>query len=300
MYDYYMKYGIYFEEDDIVTVGQKGKISWKHTIQRSNVIVSGGNIVYIPLYSKQKNVKSAFISDCMTFVINHTIKNFPYFLSIKPIMGQYKEQDFIRNRDYVLRTLYQTRNHVFKDIHKKLVSSLIYFFEEFDSLKHGGAIHLKINYFDAIWEAMVHKYLNDCFAGIDASGDRIVFDDTLFNSPVSFDTAAYSIDNSPNHFQIKLDHYGTGTGEQYIFDSKYYYELQELNYKQFTYNMVIDSYANRTKRIKTYSALLLPGNRVNGLHLDLKKEFGSLTGRPHQIFEQYLDVKKVMMHYVNT
>jgi hypothetical protein len=300
VYDYYTKYGIYFEEEDIVTAGQKGKISWKHTIQRSNVIVSGGNIVYIPLYSKQKNVKSAFISDCMIFVINHTIRNFPYFLSIKPITGQYKEQDFIRNRDYVLRTLYQTRNHIFKDIHKKLVSSLIDFFEEFDSLKHGGAIHLKINYFDAIWEAMVHKYLNDCFAGIEASGDSIVFDETLSKSPVSFNKATFEIDNSVNGFKIMLDHYGIQKGEQYIFDSKYYYKPNKLNYKQFTYNMVVDSYKYGAKGIKTYSALLLPGNKVSGLHLDLKKEFGGLKGGPHQIIEQYLDIKKVMMHYVES
>ena len=64
--------------------------------------------------------------------------------------------------------------------------------------------------------------------------------------------------------------------------------------------MVVDSYKYGAKGIKTYSALLLPGNKVSGLHLDLKKEFGGLKGGPHQIIEQYLDIKKVMMHYVES
>lgn len=300
VYDYYIKYGVYFEEEFKVREGQKGKISWKQTIQHSNIMVSSSNIIYFPLYSKCKHVKNAFISDCMIFVINHTIKNFPYFLPLRPISGQYNEWDFIRNRDFVLRTLYQMRNQVFKDIHKKLVSALIIFFEEFDNVKHGGTIHLKINYFDNIWQTMVNKYLNDCFARIGLSEDVIIFDESLPKSPVSFKTVTYQIDDSSNHFQIELDHYGISEDEQYIFDSKYYYELNELNYKQFTYDIVVDSFANRSRRIKTYSALLLPGNEVSGFHLNLNKNFGGLTVRQHQVIEQHLDVKKVMMHYVNS
>lgn len=77
VYDYYRKYGLYYEEETIVTRGQRGKISWKDTIRRSNILISVGNIVFTPLYSRVKNRKSDFASDCMVFVINHTLKTFP-------------------------------------------------------------------------------------------------------------------------------------------------------------------------------------------------------------------------------
>ena len=73
IYDYYKRYGIYYEEENTVIASQRGKVSWKHTLQHSNILVSNENIIYWPLYSKKKNSKAAFISECMVFVINYTL-----------------------------------------------------------------------------------------------------------------------------------------------------------------------------------------------------------------------------------
>ena len=189
-----------------------------------------------------------------------------------------KNNNLINNRAYILKLLYQEKNLMFKDIHKKLVSSLIQFFEEFDSKKHGGNIHLKINYFNNIWQTMVNKYLNDCFIGISATEDEILFDDSLQKSAVSFDKQTIHIDDSNNDFYIELDHYGIAADEQYIFDSKYYFELRDLNYKQFTYDVILDYKANISRKTKTYSALLLPGDKQNGFHFRLASSNMSILG----------------------
>lgn len=298
VYDYYKRYGVYYEEENTIIAGQRGKISWKHTIQHSGVVVSNENIIYLPLYSKRKNPKVAFISECMVFVINYTLHCFPYFLQLKPINYQKVSMDFISNRRYVLKQLYQVKNHVFKDIHKKLVDSLICFFEELDTQKHGGSIHVKINYFNIIWQTMVNKYLNDCFVGIDTTNNRILFDESIAKSSVSFRPRTYVIDASSHQFEVELDHYGFCENEQYVFDSKYYGDVGELNYKQFVYNAIMDNYANQGRRMITYSALLLPGVKSAKLHLDLLTPFGKLNNNNHQIIEHYLDVKTVMKHYI--
>ena len=298
VYDYYKKYGIYFQEDNHIVKGQTGKISWKHTIQKANTVISNGNLLFVPLYSKKKNIKNDFISECMVFVINHTIESFPFLINLSPVSGFAKNNNLINNRAYILKLLYQEKNRMFKDIHKKLVSSLIQFFEEFDSKKHGGNIHLKINYFNNIWQTMVNKYLNDCFIGISATEDEILFDDSLQKSAVSFDKQTIHIDDSNNDFYIELDHYGIAADEQYIFDSKYYFELRDLNYKQFTYDVILDYKANKSRKTKTYSALLLPGDKQNGFHFRLKPVFGKLAEKDHEIINQYLNVKKIMQHYI--
>ena len=298
VYDYYKRYGIYYEEENTIIAGQRGKISWKHTMQHSSVVVSNENIIYLPLYSKRKNPKAAFISECMVFVINYTLHCFPYFLQLKPVNSSKRSMDFIANRRYVLKQLHQEKNHVFKDIHKKLVDSLICFFEELDTQKHGGSVHVKINYFNIIWQTMVNKYLNDCFVGVDTMDNRILFDESITKSSVSFRPRTYVIDASSHRFEVELDHYGFGENEQYVFDSKYYGDVGELNYKQFVYNAIMDNYANQGRRMITYSALLLPGGKSAKLHLDLLVPFGRLSNNNHQIIEHYLDVKTVMKHYI--
>lgn len=295
VYDYYRKYGLYYEEETIVTRGQRGKISWKDTIRHSNILISGGNIVFTPLYSKVKNRKSDFISDCMVFVINHTLKTFPFFLSMKSITGKNSKFDFIANKEYVLKQLYRIQNSVFKDIHRKLVSSLIKFFEELQQKKHGGDVYVKISFFDKIWQRMIEKYLNDYFAGVDAESGGILFDENQETSAVRFAESTFSIDDSHNSFKIRPDHYGKEEGKQYIFDSKYYYELSEMNYKQFTYDVLLQALNSEDK---TYNVLILPGEPHNSSHLLLKPEFRNRAMNNHRIVEQYISVKKVMEHYV--
>ena len=296
VYDYYKKYGLYYEEETTVTPRQKGKISWKDTIRRSNILISGGNIIFSPLYSKTKNRKSDFISECMIFVINHTLQTFPFFLSMKSITGKSSKFDFIANKEYVLKQLYKFQNYAFKDIHKKLISSLIRFFEELQQKKHGGDVYVKITFFDKIWERMIEKYLNDFFVGIDNECGGIVFNESQISSAVHFSEKTFVIDDSHNGFKIRPDHYGRADGKQYIFDSKYYYELSELNYKQFAYDVLLQSLNNEDE---TYNVLILPGEPHCSSHLMLKPEFQNSSMRNHRIVEQYINIKKVMEHYVS-
>ncbi len=295
IYDYYRKYGLYYEDEVVVSPGQHGKISWKDTIRKSNILISNGNIVFSPIYSKSKNQKTHFISECMAFVINHTIKTFPFFLHMQCVSGYVSNFDFIANSTYVLKQLYRCRNIVFKDIHQKLVSSLITFFEELKQKKHGGNVYVKISFFDRIWERMVEKYLNHYFAGVDPVSGEIIFDTSQETSPVRFVDKTFVVDDSPNAFKIRPDHYGLQGGKQYIFDSKYYYEVSELNYKQFAYDVLLQ-FSNRN--CETYNVLILPGIQHVSLHFDAKPEFRSAALQNHRIIEQYVDVKTIMEHYV--
>ena len=94
---------------------------------------------------------------------------------------------------------------------------------------------------------------------------------------------------------LRINHYGKEDGKQYIFDSKYYYELSEMNYKQFAYDVLLQS-LNRED--ETYNVLILPGQPHSSSHLLLKAEFRNESMRNYRIIEQYIDTKKVMEHYV--
>lgn len=298
IYEYYKKYGIYKEEEVILSKDTNGKISWKDTIQKSNTIVSNGNLIFLPIYSKKKGNRNALISECMTFVINYTIRNFSYFIQLPPVREKECKIDFLANREYTLRQLYQYKNTIFKDYQKELINALINFFEKYDKKATGGAIHFKINYFDMIWESMVNKYLNDCFVKVDKENCKLIFDYKKKQNTKKFENKKFNIDKSEHKFFIRPDHYYSDEDTMYVFDSKYYGDITDLNYKQFSYTILLgNSELGNNKNL--YSALLLPGKSRNGLHLKLDLPYCQLNQGCNYIIEQFLSVRLLMKNYLN-
>ena len=298
IYEYYKKYGIYKEEEVILSKNVNGKISWKDTIQKSSTIVSSGNLIFLPIYSKKKSNKTAFISECMTFVINYTIRNFSFFIQLPIVRVKECKIDFLANKEYTLRQLYQFKNTIFKDYQKELINALINFFESYDKKATGGAIHLKINYFDMIWESMVNKYLNDCFVKVDKEKNKLIFDYKRKQLNKRFENKKFNIDKSEHQFFIRPDHYYSDENTIYLFDSKYYNDITDLNYKQFSYTILLGN-SNIGSNKNLYSALLLPGKSKNGLHLKLDLPYCQLNQGCNYIIEQFLSVKLLMKNYLN-
>lgn len=298
VYDYYRKYGIYKEEETLIKQNCNYKVSWKDTIRKSNVIVSNENLIFYPLYSKKKSTKDVFISECMTFVINYTIKNFGFFIKMSPVRGKECKIDFLANKEYTLRQLYQYKNTIFKDYQKDLINSLIRFFEQYNKNPQGGEIHFRINYFDMVWESMVDKYLNDCFVKVDKENHTLIFDNNKKDRKKKFRNKKFDIDKSEHKFSIRPDHYYSDENTIYLFDSKYYEDMTDLNYKQFTYTILLgNSKLGYNKEL--YSALLLPGGKNSCLHLNLNIPYCQLNQGCNYIIEQYLNVKLLMKNYLN-
>ena len=233
----------------------------------------------------------------MTFVINHTIETFPYFLEMKPVISKNGNIDFLSNIDYTLRHLYQYKNCIFKDYQKKLINALIEFFEQYKTIKKGSAIHFRINYFYSIWEKMVENYLNKSFVGINEETRFLEFSDNKESGIYFKKDAPFVIDDSIHKRSIQPDHFYIDNDVIYVFDSKYYEEIDDLNYKQIAYTILLgNSHIHSEKKI--YSALLLPGHKENGYHLALNKDYKQDKDGCNYIIEQYLDVKMLMKKYI--
>lgn len=298
IYEYYQKYGLYREKETLVKKNEKGKISWKDTMQKSQKIISGGNLIFAPIYASKKNYKHVFITECMAFVIDHTIEYFSDFLSMKKTDMQKSKFDYLGNIDYVINRLIASKNEVFKDINKKLVQSLIDFFVQYKDVSRGGKIHIKIRHFNMIWQKMIGYYLNRHFVGISADGNAVLFDDSIVISNVTFEDKTFDdIDDSSNHFYIDVDHFAMSNDKIYIFDSKYYSSIGELNYKQFAYNEILRYYNPNVTEIN--NVLLLPGKHESGVHFSLSSKYIGPRSIGGKIIEQYLEPVDVMKDYIS-
>ncbi len=298
IYSYFQQFGIYTERITKTKIGYKGKISWKDTIRKSAKIYSGQNLLHFPYYIKENKSKQVFISDCMAFAIDYTLDRFSFLFNLPKTNHKNLSFDFFENSEYVVKHLQSMKNEVFKDVNRKLIFDLIEFYSDLKEHRRGGDIHIKIKYFNLVWEDMVGHYLNNHFINVDAE-NKMIFDINNFNSKTTFSKKSFNVDKSDNQYTIEPDHYFIDDERQYIFDAKYFDSLASLNYKQYSYHEMLK---NKIEDNKTVSALMLPSENDNAteVHFILSDEYKQENTKSTTIISQRLRTKDVMSTYLKS
>lgn len=168
IYGYFQKYGLYFENRENIRKGYSGKISWKDTIQKSQKIISDGNLVFLPFLIHQNISDEDFITKCMVFAINYTEKTFGDLLDLpdnSSIASRGIESSLKEHTEAVIFKLEMMKREIFKDIDKKLLNDLIDFFRGINDSPH-NINDIKHYHFNNVWEKAVESYLNNHFIGI--------------------------------------------------------------------------------------------------------------------------------------
>lgn len=307
IYDYFEKYGIFFEKKRRIKQGENGSYAWKKIISKSNVYFNGNNIIYTPLYSKINYKQLSYISSAMTYVINSTIDNFTFLFDLKKAPVLYQSESEFSSPVFVINKLAAEATRIHKDDEKQLVRSLIAFFE-FKKRERSSGMHVKVNYFNNVWQRMVHLYLNRHYERIDMNNEIVISPNFHRNNNPRdefFSVKNLSVDISSHLFEVQFDHYHLDNSVQLIFDSKYYDEDTDLNYKQLAYHeMLTKNY--RDSAINTYSALIFPGNKQQKLHFALNPVLYLIDsqgnekyhGESTRIHSLFLDVITLMEDYL--
>lgn len=297
VYDYFQKYGLYKQKQSYIKEGSSGKINWKTVIDKAKKIISNNNLIFMPLYVEKKKHNDFFLTECMTFIIDYTIDYFQDFLSMEQTGTKY-HFDFYNNIEYVIKQLKSTKDNLFKDSEIALVKSMIEFFEYFNRNAKGGNIHVRIRYFNIIWQNMIEKYINCHFSEINPDSGAAIFNPSIKKSSVQFSQKSYNdIDNSIHNFGINIDHLALQDNQLYIFDSKYYTNIEDLNYKQYAYNEILRYYYPNITEIN--NILFLPGEESSCIHFSLSPKYIGERQFGTKIIEQYISPKNVMIDYIN-
>lgn len=294
IYKYYQRYGLYKETYEVIKEGYSGRISWKDTIRKSNQIVNGKSIIFNPLYIKKNVNNHVFITECMIYAINSTLHRFKAFIKLAPVNTTVNPELFA-NREYVIARLHYFSQNVFKDLDKKLINSLINFFEnECD----GGDIICKHYDFENIWERMIERYLNNYFKEIDTNLFPI-FKDKKNQKPLEFKKGHFKINAAKLEQSIQPDHYYVDEfHNQYIFDSKYYGKSSNKDYKQIAYTAILKDLTVGN----IYSILFLPTEHKmkSEMNFKLKKSYYNIDNPKSALATvyTYLNIKDVMIKFL--
>ncbi len=282
IYDYYQRFGVYVEERRFSREGADGKIDWRTTIRRASVYPAGGRAVLYPLYHRQTYVFSTFLTECMVFAIDYTLRKFGTFLGLAPTGLAFPEHDYLGEREAVVETLVRLREQVFRDELLLLIDHLTAFYSQ---VCEGGNLYWKCDIFAHIWEDMVTEYLRRTL-GLPFAKKRF-----------------YPNGAAPEQY-VEPDAYAVRGNCQYLYDAKYYTGPHGLDYKQLAYHFLLSGRRERETDGEpayetTVSALVLPGETdERRLHFETAPLFCREGGRI-RIWEEYLDIRKVMRSYAD-
>ncbi|WP_053032837.1 LlaJI family restriction endonuclease [Staphylococcus haemolyticus] len=301
IYNYYLRYGLFVEEHERSNFGSNGKIDWKKTVSKSPIVVNNNNLIFMPLVTKDKFKKLVFISKCMSYVINYTSEYFSIFQNMKVPSLMIKDINW-KNSFIIVKKLQKYSNIVFKDRERLLIRHLILFFQKLGSQKN--ALQLKTKSFDLIFEDIILDFLNFNFININKNG-YIEYSLVKFNELYGFKKERFYPDfRKMQGWRIEPDFYLEENNNRYIFDSKYYTKITELNYKQLAYYFLLKEYSKTEVIKKTYNILILPTDRNNSSILNQKEhfkfnpEYNTVEGN-FSVKEQYINMQFLLRNYVN-
>lgn len=269
IYSYYQTYGLYHDKEYYLKKGYGGHIEWKKTISKSNKYLINGKLVMIPLLNRKKYQHANIITECMIFVFNYTRKVYGYFMELPNtdevhIFGINK--NILNNINGTINKLLKVRAEIFKDNEKKLVDNLILFLKRVNSVTHKTKQSIKDYQYEYVWEKAVESYLNNNFNKF--SNGNLIYSDEAINRykfqkhSEHYDEAHPSNSMEPDHY-----YYDKKNNELYLFDSKYYVNLDSLNYKQLIYHIL---FKNRTQATTVYNALIMPTEEENNTRIHVK------------------------------
>lgn len=297
IYDYYRRYGLYWQEDTEVRNGYSGTIDWHKTIQTITPLQVQRNLLLMPLKIKQKAFKQHFVTQCMVYALQTTLNTLTGLFNVSdfPIEEIPLTIDFTHPRPILMR-LNEILRVTFRDHQRQLIISLIHFFEK-EAEEAQGKWILRVHDFSFIWEEIVQHYLNQHFLYV--KDDQLKFGK---QAEADFQKIRFYPDKKQSGYQIEPDYYyeNTTLNQRYLFDAKYYQRVNELNYKQIAYYFLLkDKFSEESFCGKTYNALILPTSKSSYQteHFLLKEEFN--RDEDHfVVYEQYLNIKEVMKDYL--
>lgn len=298
--DYYKKYGLYNETRKKQEKDYKGRINWRNTIRKSNKVVSGGNLIFLPFIVEKNISLEVFITECMVYILNEGFNRFGKFFNIGIRINKKTNNPIFKNKDFVIKQLSILKSKYFKDSEILLIDNLINYFKW--SNKNKNKTILITKNFENYWESMVQAFINSNLYNIESSGELIFKNNCKrykFEKQSEYIESKKIIESGLSRkFNVEYDHlYITLNKIAYLFDSKYYKQIQNLDYKQMAYYFILKSSQKHINK-EVVNGLILPTEEGYHykIHLDTRDREGLLEDL--FIVEHYLNVKKVIESFV--
>lgn len=308
VYEYYLKYGWFHQQEQESSLADHGRIDWHRTIQRAPKVFDDAGIFFGGYYRRLWSNQADFVTLCMQYVIFHTIKRFGPLLDIKYPEEMPSTLPDQMDADITVAKLSELLAATFLDRDRELLTSLIDFFQ-------GNSVNQEYTYmvvpqFQSVWEQMVKGYLNRHLDWEKVNADNEgcpCFSPANVDQPAKFSKKTMNVntlekgDRQKRTGEMEPDYVYHSKSTLFIYDAKYYASNHPDLYKQLAYTLLLAANSHHLKLNCLSVALLLPvkgGQEPQSVPVFSLDHNYNPQELPIKIYETYLDVHTVMEDYV--
>ena len=295
----YLAHGYYTEKEIKYVSSQRGKISWKRTIQQEQAQIDNGNVVYLNFQVKTNRVNSNnLISKIHKYCVYICFLRFGWLYFERNYIPEKPEISF--NKKLFLEALLQALNDTYNDQKRKLFQSMINIIKEYDDNIRIKDTAVGVKRFDPIWERLI---------------DYVFGED---NKDRYFPHATWHIIKNGKIEQssaLEPDTIMKNNGKMYVLDAKYYkYGLTGRTndlpatssiQKQITYGKHIAEQFDDIVSNEVYNAFIMPFDAEGGELLKFVsvgtadwEKYNSDTKNYAYVLGMLLDTKHLITEYV--
>lgn len=294
--EYYRQFGLYRYPYTTVFQNGSGTIYWKQTIQKATAIISGGNIILTPLLKKETILTNNIVTDAMAYVLVNNRELLKMFsTTLRPVDTKIRVPRIsVEYNKKLVRLLNRELPHLHRDLHKKLVLSLIDFLLQ--STKDRLICFTTTN-FENVWEDAVFNYANKhfelLFPTVAVQLDRSEHAHKFVKKEIKVDTA--------NDFVIIPDGYYQDKNNLILIDAKYYSALDKMNYKQLVYDVLLGANQDRTSESYSQHDILITPTEATShskVHVDIMQDYLP-NKHPIKIENYCLNTKEALKSYIS-
>lgn len=149
----YLSNGYYSEKDVEYRVSDRGKISWKRTIQQLKPIVDDGNVVYLDFITKKSINKSDIITKIHEYCVYESFSKLGWLYLNSTYVPRKPSLKF--NKKLFLSVLNDALKNTFNNNKKLLFTSMIDIIKQADEKAEFPDVTYGVTRFEHVWENLI-------------------------------------------------------------------------------------------------------------------------------------------------
>lgn len=150
----FLQNGYYTEKEVRYVRSQRGKISWKRTIQQEDAQIDDGNVIYLNFQVKTNHIKS---DNLLTHIHRYCVYQSFFLFGWLYFSSDYlpEKPRITFNKKLFLSVLKQALSNTFNDSKRKLFQSMINILSNNDDEMEIKSLSIGVNRFDPVWEKLI-------------------------------------------------------------------------------------------------------------------------------------------------
>ena len=211
----YIENGYYTETERVIRRSPKGKIDWKHTVQKSRILVDRGNLIFRDFYTYRNMLDPGnTLTHIYKCCFGYSVRTIGFLYGISEAERSVFQMERASDVNYMCHVVQKEQNKSFNSYKKMLLSHLLTILKGAQGKLHAVSLYMHDSEFEYVFETLI----NEVFGTEDVSAFYNQY--SYFLKTADGKETRYATSRLRPDTIMKL--LGEDGDEYFVIDAKYY------------------------------------------------------------------------------